>query len=76
MVKLNYPVPAGQSYTIALTSDHPAIAPVPATVTIPAGAQSTFITITTHKPKKITLVSFTATYNGQTVPGSVQVNPF
>jgi hypothetical protein len=75
-VKLNYPVPAGQSYTIALTSDHPSIAPVPATVTIPAGAQSMTITITTYKPKQITLVNFTATYNGQTVPGSIQVNPF
>ena len=75
-VKLNYPVPTGQSDSIHLTSDHPTIAPVPTTVTIAAGGQSLILTIKTTKPKKITLVNFTATYLGQSVPGSVQVNNF
>lgn len=74
-VTLNYPVPTGQTYVIALSSSNPRVASLPSSVSIPAGSRSATFTITTYHVSKVTLVTFPASYNGQTVDGSIQVNP-
>jgi len=60
---------------IALTSSNPRVASLPASVSILAGARSVSFTITTYRVNKVTLVTFPASYSGQTVNGSVQIDP-
>ena len=60
---------------VALVSSNPAVASVPASVTIPAGATSATFTITTQPVTSSTFVSLSATLNGQTltVPNALYV---
>ena len=70
-VSVTIPAPASGA-VVTLASSDPAVASVPATVTIPAGSTSATFTITTQPVTSTTTVSFTATLNGQTM-GSNQL---
>ena len=65
-VLVTMPAPASGT-VVTLASSNPAVASVPASVTIPAGSTSATFTITTQPVTSTTAVSFTATLNGQTM---------
>jgi hypothetical protein len=65
-VLVTMPAPASGT-VVTLASSNPAVASVPASVTIPAGSTSAAFTITTQPVTSTTAVSFTATLNGQTM---------
>jgi hypothetical protein len=65
-VYVTFPAPASGT-VVTLASSDPAVASVPASVTIPAEAQNATIPITTQPVTSTTAVSFTATLNGQTI---------
>ncbi|MGA3041686.1 MAG: choice-of-anchor tandem repeat GloVer-containing protein [Bryobacteraceae bacterium] len=66
--------PAGA--VVSLSSGNPAVAAVPATVTVPAGAtDSPAFTITSTPVAAPTLVTITARYQGVTKTGTLTVNP-
>src|SRR5215469_5239045 len=65
-VSVTIPAPASGA-VVTLASSDPAVASVPATVTIPAGSTSATFTITTQPVTSTTTVSFSATLNGQTM---------
>jgi hypothetical protein len=62
--------------TVSLSSSNPTAAPVPATVTVAAGSNTSprfsFITGAVTSP---TVVTITATYQGYTATGTLTVNP-
>ena len=60
---------------IALTSSHPAVASVPATVTAPTLSFTGTFTITTSPVVTTTTVTITATYNGATRTAPLTVTP-
>ncbi|MEJ7615400.1 MAG: hypothetical protein WKF30_00165 [Pyrinomonadaceae bacterium] len=60
---------------IALTSSNSAIAAVPASVTVAAGATSATFTITTNSVTAATSVSISASYGGITRTAPLTVNP-
>jgi hypothetical protein len=64
-VSVTFPAPAAGT-VVTLASSNPAVASAPASVTIPAGSTSASFTLTTQPVTSNTLVSFTATLNGQT----------
>ena len=64
-VTLPAPAPAGGT-TVTLTSANPALASVPANVTVPAGATSATFTITTQPVASDTNVDITASTSGNT----------
>jgi len=72
-VTLTVAAPAGGAL-VKLNSDMPAIAKVPANVTVPAGMTSANFTITTTPPKQNALPSITACYDGQCVNSFLFVN--
>lgn len=72
--QLTGPAPAGGAQ-VSLTSSNPALAPLPASVTIPAGSSSTPITVSTGVVTAKTTVTFTATWNGSTATGQVVIDP-
>jgi hypothetical protein len=74
ILALNAPAPAGGAI-VMLTSGNPAVASVPATVTIPSGATSTSFTITTTAVTANTLVPITGTYGGSTKSATLTVTP-
>jgi len=61
--------------TIGLTSSHPAIASVPATVTVPAGTTSATFFINTTAVTTSSLVTITASYGGITKSAPLTVLP-
>jgi alpha-tubulin suppressor-like RCC1 family protein len=74
-VSLTGPAAAGGAIVI-LTSSNPAIAAVPASVTVAAGAtQSPTFTITTNWVKASTPVTISASYGGVTKIATLTVNP-
>ncbi len=72
--QLNAPAPAG-GVTVGLTSSNPSLAPVPATVVIPAGSYSTPVSVSTGVVTATTTVTFTASLSGATVTGQLQLDP-
>lgn len=71
---LNCPAPAGGA-AVALSSSHPAIAPVPTSLTIPAGAKKASITITTSAVARQTDVKITGVYGGAIRSAKLMVKP-
>ncbi len=72
--ELNGPAPPG-GVTVSLTSSNPSLAPVPATALIPAGSTSTPVSVTTGVVTATTTVTFTASWNGTTISGQLQLDP-
>ena len=66
---LNGPAPAG-GVTVGLTSSNPSLAPVPATVVIPAGSYSAPVSVATGVVTATTTVTFTASLGGAPSQGS------
>jgi HYDIN/CFA65/VesB-like, Ig-like domain len=74
-VQLNGPAPSGGA-TISLSSSNPAVAAVPATVIVTAGAKiSKYFTITTTTVSSSTPVTISATYQGSTQSATLTVTP-
>ncbi|MBX3119524.1 MAG: SBBP repeat-containing protein [Fimbriimonadaceae bacterium] len=65
----------GAGVPIALSSNNPAVAAVPATVTIPAGAAFVNFTVTTARVSAITNVTITATRGSVVLNAVLQVRP-
>jgi hypothetical protein len=68
-------VPPSDPVQVALTSSNPAIASVPATVTMPAEAVSADFSITTSPVNAASIVSVSASFNGGAASASALVNP-
>ena len=64
-IALHAPAPANGAIII-LTSDDPAVASPPASITVPAGARSIRFPIPTHRISASRLVAIRATYGGVT----------
>jgi hypothetical protein len=73
-VQLTAGVSAGGA-TISLTSSHPTLAPVPATITMPGNTAWTDFQMTLGMVTSPTLVTLTATLNGVTTPGQFTLLP-
>ena len=73
-VQLTAGVPAGGA-TISLTSSHPTLAPVPATIQMPGNTAWTEFQMTLGMVTSPTLVTLTATLNGVTTPGQFTLLP-
>jgi hypothetical protein len=74
-VTMNGPAPSG-GITIALSSSNPAVAAIPATVTVAAGSRtSAQFSITTSVVSKQTAVTITASYQGSTATADFTVGP-
>lgn len=74
-IMLTGPVASGSSLTVGLSSSDPTAAPVPASVTIPAGKSATSISILTGTVTSAKTVSVTGTQGTNTASASVTVNP-
>ncbi|MDX6630120.1 MAG: hypothetical protein QOH00_2366 [Gaiellales bacterium] len=68
-------VAAPQTTVIALSSSAPAVAAVPASVTVPTGGFTGTFTITTTAVQSTTTVTITASYNGATRTAPLTVTP-
>ncbi|MEO8133544.1 MAG: hypothetical protein ABI831_06190 [Betaproteobacteria bacterium] len=64
-VRLSAAAPAG-GITVALGTSNAALATMPPTVLVPAGATAASVTVTTRSTRKTTTASLTATYAGVT----------
>jgi hypothetical protein len=74
-VQMDGPAPTG-GLTLTLTSSNPAVAAVPATVNVSAGARnSTNFAITTTAVKSSTAVTISASYHGITQTATLTVKP-
>jgi hypothetical protein len=73
-VILSVPAPEGGA-VVALSSSNPAIASVPASVTVPSVGFTGSFAIATHPVSVSTGVVITASYNGNTRTGTVTVTP-
>ena len=73
-VVLNGAAPAGGAQ-VTLQSSNPAVASMPASVTVPAGSDRTNFTITTAPVSSNTTVTLTANYNGGWAATSLIVTP-
>ncbi len=60
---------------MGLASSNPSLAPVPATVVIPAGSTSAPVSVVTGVVTATTTVTFTASLGGATVSGQLQLDP-
>jgi uncharacterized repeat protein (TIGR03803 family) len=69
---LRGPAPSGGA-VVALSSNAPAVASLPATVTIPAGAWTASFAVSTKRPAKSRTVGITASYNGVSVSAKLTV---
>ena len=74
LVTLTGAAPAGGT-VVALQSDHPQIAAVPASVTVPAGATSVTFTVTTSAVTSATAVGIVASQGGVTRSAILNVTP-
>src|SRR5207248_3184134 len=73
-VIISAPAPSGGA-TVTVSSDNPAVAQVPATVTIPAGSDRTTFPITTSGVSNNTSVVIRATVNGLTWAITLRLYP-
>jgi hypothetical protein len=73
-VTLTGKVASGSVANVALSSDKPA-ATVPASVQVPAGADSATATVQTNKVTGQTKVTLTASYGGVSKPAKLTINP-
>ncbi len=73
-VQLSAVAPPGGS-TLTLTSSHPALLPVPATVTVPAGFGATAFEVQIGQAIQPTPVTLSATLNAATATGQITVMP-
>ena len=73
-VDLSGAAPAGGA-TVSLTSSNPAVAAVPATLLIPAGATFSLFNVTTAAVSAATQVTITASYGSGTVTAVLTVTP-
>lgn len=73
-VTLTEAVPKGQTITVALSSNQPALT-VPATVTIPAGKSSAVVDIQSSTVGQLVTANITATVNGGSTAQSIQLKP-
>jgi hypothetical protein len=74
-VALNNPAPAGGT-AVSLTSSSPAVASVPASVTVPAGsATSPAFSVATSAVSSSTVVAITATYGGVSKTANLTLAP-
>jgi hypothetical protein len=64
-VTLSGPAPSGGA-TVMLSSSNPALASVPASIVVAAGATSNTFSVITSAPKKSASATLTATYGGVT----------
>ena len=71
---LNNPAPSG-GVTVSLSSSNPSLAPVPASVVIPAGQYLSNVSITTGTVTAVTDVTITATLPTGSVSNTLQVDP-
>jgi len=71
---LNNPAPSG-GVTVSLSSSNPSVAPVPASVVIPAGQYLSNVGITTGTVSGVTDVTITATIPTGSVSNTLQVDP-
>jgi hypothetical protein len=65
----------GASIQISLTSSNPAVAAVPASVTIAKGGWTAYVNAKTAAVTTVTPVTITATYGGVSVTSAITVNP-
>jgi hypothetical protein len=73
-VTLSSPAPSGGT-VVDLSSSNTAVATVPTSVTVPAGATSATFTASTSDVSFQTLVTFTASAGGATESATLKVNP-
>lgn len=73
-VRLATPAPNG-GVQVQLNSDNPAVAPVPASVSIPAGQTSATVRVNTTAVANRATVNLTASLNGSHSSGTLAVNP-
>lgn len=73
-VRLTAPAPSG-GVQVQLSSDNSAVAPVPASVSIPAGQTSASVRVNTSAVASRAIVSLTASLNGSQAGASLTVNP-
>ena len=71
---LTGPAPSG-GVTVSLSSSNPSVAPVPASVVIPAGSQVASVSITTGTVTAITDVTITASLPSGSVSSTLQIDP-
>jgi hypothetical protein len=71
---LTGPAPSGGA-TVTLSSSNPTLAPVPASVVIPAGSQVASVSITTGTVKAVTAVTITAALPSGSVTNTLQIDP-
>jgi thermitase len=74
MVRLTTPAPNG-GVQVQLSSNNPAVASVPASVSIPAGQTSATVRVTTTVVANRATVNLTASLNGSHSSGTLAVNP-
>jgi uncharacterized protein (TIGR03790 family) len=76
LATLTLPVPAATGgATVTLTSNNTAIATVPASITVPAGASSASFTISTKPVSSELLAKITASYPGGTISNTLIIWP-
>jgi hypothetical protein len=73
-VSLTSPAPAGGT-VVALSSSAPAILPVPATVTVPAGQTGISVSVTAGSVTASTTVTLSANLGAATITATVTVSP-
>jgi hypothetical protein len=73
-IALSIPAQLGGA-TLTLTSGNPALATVPASITLPQGTTSTSFSVTTKSVTVATTVPVQAVFNGQTITTSVALSP-
>ncbi len=73
-VTLNGPAPSGGA-VVTLSSSNTAVATVPASVTVPAGATSATFTVTTSAVTTATSSTISASYGGATATATLTVQP-
>ena len=74
-VTLGTAAPAGSGIVVTLSSNNPAVAAVPASVTVPAGATSVTFSVTTTAVNSNTPVVITASYAGAPQVTTLTVEP-
>lgn len=74
IVTLDGPAAAG-GVVVSLASANPAVASLPATVTVPAGSTGAVVTVTTQAVTAATSVALSASFGGATVSATLTVNP-
>ena len=72
-VYLAFPVPGPTALSVQLTSSDPRVATVPASVTVPVGANSAVFTVRAQKVRRTATVGITATVNTEQATGVLTV---